>query len=196
MAPRRYLRKRYEFDTWKPHIKIVLHYYVESHARNRYDGDDEYYGVQVCDVEVCNGKLKLKWWHKEGCKAGKGHAKQRDQYVREAKEWLADYSNASYFDKPLMCNSVGPNHLICPNVGIELDGGTCCKILPHSWGYSGGMGVRPLPEGLICDLYKIMTNAHFSWPVPGSKLTLWEYWECSTGKAKIKLQEAKDETNT
>lgn len=188
------LKNWYDYD-----LILKLHYFYESWARDSYDdGEDNYYGVRVCYVSIQSPNENLPWvhsWYHTRVKSGKGFAEERDKFIQLAREWFGAYTYEVNYPVPMRCNCLGHNRLICPN--ISLGNTSCgCSIFPSYWGYGSGFtkNPRPFPENMECDIYKIMggdCERAYTWDIPGSSLSLRDYWRCSTGEAKKTLERYK-----
>lgn len=180
--------------------EVVLHYYTEARANNSYDGDDSYHGVQICYAHVeINGRHLKTWYHSNGVKTRKGFAAQRNEFIQQAEKWYGEYQYfAKYPPKAIKCDNIDGRYTTkCPNLAIGDDGRAKCCISPDYWGYGGNLnGNRDVPQDHTCDVYKIMhSGCTFTWDIPGSGLTLLEFWRCYTGEAIRQMKEYRDKQN-
>jgi len=185
--------------------QVVVHDFTEAHARNSYDGDDEYVGVPVRYIHIINSagnyirgwKVdRIPWsWQKP--------TELVKKQIKDATDWLNSYYwKAKYYhpddprrgDRFLECNNIDGRWHPCSQLHAGQDGRAKCRIRPVSCGYSGGQDTRDVPIDHQCDVFKIIGNSSgFDWDIPGSKLTMRDYWRIISGQAMRDLFPSKKE---
>lgn len=176
-------------DPYSSEMFIQLNEFREANG----DEDSGFISVPVREwvVRTKDGNSVHRFRSRNPYAKGREKTLCEQRELDDAKNWLHKFSlGAKYHSKPMRCDNLDGNGLMCPYVKLDNQNKARCWIRPSHYGYSGGGevdGLRELPADRLCNLPQDCAN-HFREPIKGDVFSLWDYYRVDRGIAKKQIE--------